>query len=291
MSSDPTVAESSPETTGFQPTHVVRRATITYGNLNGQCRFTPTGQTVLGRPVICHKTSGDIAKIVLPTGEAGWVGKDDVAEIDSQSGVGNVMVLGDGRNSTAWVLAEPLPHARAVDRLPMGSLVHTIGTEGDYSRVVLPGTRLGWMLSRSLKVPYPWTGGDLKTIAYHAAESALKLIGTPFQHYGCTSYGTSDTGLVHLAYRMAGLEMSPFKELQRHDRRFNPVIISGSDTITIAAGDVIIFPDRDDTTLYALALGLGEFIAANPSTGQVELGRLTDTGMFSAGSIRRLTLL
>jgi cell wall-associated NlpC family hydrolase len=294
MSSDlQGTVKSLPWNGRFQATHVVAQQVIEYGRACSRDRDC-LGQEVLGRPVQVTTIEDRLAHIVLPTGDKGWTEYFGLSEIFGPKDIGNMMVVGEGRENLSDVIQSTTGAESPVDRLPVGSLVTVVDIWRKYSVIKMAGGRWGCMLSGSL-VSYPVPGGEVKNIAQKAATAALKLIGTPFRRGGCTPYGTSDSGLVHFAYRLAGVEVSPDKQLLLEDPRFERVMQDKSlFGVNLEPGDLLIFGGTDDgDTLVGLALGNGEFIFSDGliSTRGVRFGEVRSRGFFSSGAIRRLKSL
>lgn len=128
-------------------------------------------------------------------------------------------------------------------------------------RVLLVGAALGALGGCASSDVAPGGIGD------RAASVALRQVGASYRYGGSTPAGFDCSGLVHYAYRQAGLSIPRTSAGQWAE--LTPV--SGRD---VRAGDLLFFSIDGKMSHVGLYLGDGRFVHAPSSGRTVEVERL-----------------
>jgi cell wall-associated NlpC family hydrolase len=116
-------------------------------------------------------------------------------------------------------------------------------------------------------------------------DTALEMVGTPYRYGGSTPAGFDCSGLVHYAYRVAGISVPRTTEEQHDTAR-------GIALPEARPGDLLFFRIKSKSDHVAIFIDGDRFVHAPSSGKRVSLGALTDpywAGSFSGA--RRLDRL
>ena len=186
----------------------------------------------------------------------------------------------------ADVFTAPDPRSEMLTKLVAGTRVvldRRAGV-GDWVPLLFPGGQAGYVHSVSLdltqrnppEIERQALQGAVSSADLHAAlgrlaaETAKRLVGTPYLWGGTTPFGLDCSGLTQLAYKLTGVQLLRDAYLQLRDRRFGPVEEGQSlETALLEDGDLVFFSRRDDKrpTHVGLALGDGRFVHARGGRG------------------------
>ena len=108
--------------------------------------------------------------------------------------------------------------------------------------------------------------GSVRT---RVVNTALEMVGTPYRYGGSTPAGFDCSGLVHYAYRAAGIPVPRTTEEQHDTAR-------GIALPEARAGDLLFFKIRSKADHVAIFLGDGRFVHAPSSGKRVSVGTLRD---------------
>lgn len=99
-------------------------------------------------------------------------------------------------------------------------------------------------------------------------DTALSLIGVPYLWGGTTPAGIDCSGMVHLAYRMAGRKL-PRNSYQQAEE--GSLLETDDDFLSLEAGDLLFFREGERVSHVGIALGNGRFIHSSLTCGQVAI--------------------
>jgi cell wall-associated NlpC family hydrolase len=110
-------------------------------------------------------------------------------------------------------------------------------------------------------------GPRIESPGTRAAGAAAQMVGTPYRFGGADPAGFDCSGLVHYAYRQAGISVPRSTELQH--RASSPIPLSEA-----RGGDLLFFNPDGKVSHVGIYIGDGRFVHA-PSTGKsVQLASL-----------------
>ena len=243
-------------------------------------------QALLGSFVTAGATSSGFTQIITEDRYTGWI---DTALLAPPLDTSDHL-----QTTIATLFAEVYTNAAAQSEL-LTKLV--VGTQvaiarrpeiGDWVPVLLPVagelSKIGYVHRVSLNVTHTPAsenltqalGTDLPrkaivtALGRLAADTAKRLIGTPYLWGGCSPFGIDCSGLTQLAYKLSGIQLLRDASQQFHDRRFERVEEGFAlSEAALEDGDLVVFSRQEDKrpTHIGLALGDGRFVHARGGLG------------------------
>lgn len=243
-------------------------------------------QALLGALVTIGETQNGFTHITTEDRYTGWIDAALLAPVQDTSDYLQTTIA----TLFAEVTAAADAHAEILTKLVVGTQIAIARRPeiGDWVPILLPnsllGTEIGYVHRVSLNVTHAPVSENLRealgsnlprkavitALGRLAAETAKRLVGTPYLWGGCTPFGIDCSGLIQLAYRLNGVQLLRDAHQQFADKRFERVEEGlALEESALEDGDLVVFSRREDKepTHIGLALGDGRFVHARGGLG------------------------
>ena len=237
-------------------------------------------QAILGERLTVGKRQDGFAHVTTEDTYTAWLDTRLFAPIGDLSDLLSVTVA----TLQADVYTYPDPRSEILTKLTAGARVAEPreNEPGDWAAIRLPGGTHGYVRSVSLSRTHDADHFQLadesglrrediiSALGIVVAETAKRLVGTPYLWGGTTPFGIDCSGLIQLAYKLNGIQLLRDAYLQFADKRFERVEEDQSlESAILDAGDLVAFSRRDDKrpTHIGLALGDGRFLHSRGGLG------------------------
>lgn len=232
-------------------------------------------QAIMGERMTGLQSRGDWHLVKMDDQYHGWVRSWNVAGIDESQYEG-FMTRADGRisASVAYVLSEPRTGCIPVSDVVSGTPVIREGNEGDFTLVVLPGGRRGFIGSVYIEDAATAEGPARERIIRRAEQ----FIGIPYIWGGTSAKGFDCSGLVKRVYLVEGIELPRDSDQQSAVGE----MIRSEDIAGALPADLLYFGEGGKITHVAINLGGGRFIHAY---GDVRINSLAESDPLYEGKL------
>jgi SH3-like domain-containing protein len=219
-------------------------------------------QALIGHGVEIVEDRGKWLFCGLDDGSQGWIHQGslsrDADALNMYSGVEGAIV----RALVVRVQAEPMPGSETLAVATDGGRLAETGGEGEWSSVMLPDGRAGWLPKRVIL-----RGDRLPTAEPKSIRAlALAYLGIPYMWGGTSTLALDCSGLTQLVYRLHGLIL-PRNSNQQAESGMAVDISSGLNKLL--AGDLLFFAEKERVDHVALSLGGTQIVHSSMSNGGV----------------------
>jgi hypothetical protein len=237
-------------------------------------------QAVLGERVTIAEEQNGFVQITTEDQYVSWIDKRLLAAQSDLSDLLSTTIA----MLFADVYAYPDARSEILTKLTAGTHIAQARRieSGDWVSVRLPDGGAGYIHQVNLNSTHDGDRFQLagesglrrvdvvSALGINIAETAKRLVGTPYLWGGTTPFGIDCSGLTQLAYKLNGIQLLRDAQLQFADKRFGRVEEEQSlETAILDAGDLLAFSRRDDgrPTHIGIALGDGRFLHSRGGRG------------------------
>lgn len=248
-------------------------------------------QTLLGWPVrILKEQSGWFLVHTEPDGYLGWIEDLQLTRVTADErrdweGTSRVIAI-----SPYSVMREaPAANADPVADIVIGAIMRSTGDSGDWTHVVLPDGRRGFVLASEVQEYDSWKASR-SPIAESIERTAKQFMGVPYLWGGTSVKGFDCSGFAKTVFRLNGIELPRDTDQQAQTGTAVPI---DAELTQLQKGDLLFFgtaatADRPERISHVgIYLGNGEFIH---ESGLVRRNSLLPSSSIYSESLRKRLL-
>lgn len=266
---------------------------VSVANVRGKPSHTAemVTQTLLGWPVrILKEQSGWFLVHTEPDGYLGWIEDLQLTRVTPDErreweGTSRVIAI-----SPYSVMREaPAANADPVTDIVIGAILRATGSAGDWTHVVLPDGRRGFVRGSEVQDYESWQASRAP-IAASIERTAKQFMGVPYLWGGTSAKGFDCSGFAKTVFRLNGIELPRDTDQQAQVGTAVPI----DDELTqLQKGDLLYFgttatADRPERISHVgIYLGNGEFIH---ESGLVRRNSLLPSSLIYSESLRKRLL-
>jgi cell wall-associated NlpC family hydrolase len=248
-------------------------------------------QTILGWPVrVLKEQSGWFLVHTEPDGYLGWIEDLQLTRVTAEGrreweDASRVIA------TTPYSVMREAPAADAdpVADLVIGAVVRATGSAGDWTQVLLPDGRRGFVRANEVEEYANWRASRAP-IAASVERTARQFMGVPYLWGGTSVKGFDCSGFAKTVFRLNGIELPRDTDQQAQIGTLVPIDPEFSQ---LAKGDLLFFgsaaqADRPERISHVgIYLGNGEFIH---ESGLVRRSSLSASSPIYSESLRKRLL-
>jgi len=225
---------------------------------------------MLGTPLIVAKETRNWLWVTMPDAYRGWIEVSATRRLKRHepryASKGPIALVA---SNVAVIYLEPFDEPRQSLNVTVGTRLELIGEQSHRARVRLPDGRLGWVTKEEVQVRGAGFRYPLAT-RQKIVKTAKRFLGVPYLWGGTTPFGFDCSGLVHLTFRMNGLELP-----RDADQQFavgKPIAVG-----ELQPADLVFFSSRSSgITHVGISTGEGQFLHASGKEKGVTITRFKD---------------
>jgi hypothetical protein len=217
-------------------------------------------QVLMGMPLTLLKRKGYWVLVQTPSEYIGWITMGSIDRKDPEAiDAWHTAEKSEVTVNYCQVYEKPLEKSQMVCDLVLGCVLETSGKNGNWTKVVLPDGREGFVRAKYLRTFKPLKNDD--NIDRDALVAKAKtMLGIPYLWGGNSVKGLDCSGFTGNVFRHFGYQLPRDANMQV---KLGKEIIPEEDYSNVLPGDLIFFGSKTRITHVGICMGGSYFIHAS----------------------------